>query len=200
MKIKFFVLTVLLAFAAIVCAGNFSSLTVGISNSAANGGAAIGEANTSLGWGSMAVGHATYASGTISFSGGQYSYATGIRSFAFGNDTYANGSDSAALGAATSAMGARSFAFGFLTMAEGDASTAGGRSTRAYHHQSFVVGQFNDPLLSISDRGHISRPLFVVGNGTSVANRSNALEVRANGEVHIQKIPPKGGISMGNFQ
>ncbi|MCC5835818.1 MAG: hypothetical protein JJU20_13895 [Opitutales bacterium] len=134
---------------------------------------------------STALGEATLADANFAFAAGENSWAKGV--------------GSVALGLSSEAFGAASFASGDYTRAAGEVSFAHGRGIEALHYGTFAVGLFNEPHSSIG-ANHSTRPLFVVGNGTSEFHLSNALEVRANGEVHIQKIPPKGGISMGNFQ
>ncbi len=200
---KYFYLTIICLVSSLIpvaIAGDFSSLTVGLWPYAASSSVAIGESSESNGSRSLAVGLWSMADGSDSLAVGDASYAGGSNSVAIGYGSYTGATEAAAIGAYGSATGHASFSMGSYTRAEGESSTSGGRWTIAYHHESFVVGQFNDPLTQISDRGSPDRPLLVVGNGVSTQNRSNALEVRANGEVHIQKIPPKGGISMGDFQ
>lgn len=58
-----------------------------------------------------------------------------------------------------------------------------------------VVGKNN---LSMNPPSLTAAPLFVVGNGSSASSRSNAFEVRANGDIIMTK--PQGDISMGNYE
>ena len=162
------------------------------SESVAMGRYARAEGNRSL-----AIGHYAKALGVTSVALGNYAEASGANSFAVGNHSLASGSHSVSLGDSNDAVGAYSFTSGRFSWASGFASSANGYGVDASHENTFVVGRYNNPLSGVSSS---ERPMFIVGNGASNTSRSNALEVRYNGEVHIQKIPPKGGISMGNFQ
>ncbi len=170
--------------------------------SSANGYYAVsmGVGTSASGTFSLATGASTSASASQSLSAGSGSTASGISSFAAGQNTHSDGRASAAFGEYTTAWGENSLALGGYTSAEGNASIAAGWGSTAYHDDSLVAGLFNDPLLQISDKDSPDRPLFLIGNGTSDSNRSNAFEVYANGDVYIERVQPRGGISMGSFQ
>ena len=163
-----------------------------------------GEGGISLQQG-LANGHCTYAAnaGLVRDNSG-YSFAVnhGIvnapNSFA-ANSSKALSHVSAAFGGDSEARGYYSFAEGYMTVAGGDASHAEGiRSTAtgqashaaggqtiANHQSQFVVGEYNaaDPsAAAANERGDYA---FIVGNGTSDAERSNAFAVKWDGTLEI---------------
>ncbi|MGG9971839.1 tail fiber domain-containing protein [Ferruginibacter sp. SUN002] len=98
--------------------------------------------------------------------------SVGLNSFSFGNGNKANGNYGFAGGLNTYAEGTGTSAFGIETIARGFASTS--------------IGMYNDPVLSSGETfTNSTSPLFIVGNGGSNSNRSNALLIRRNGSVGI---------------
>ena len=126
----------------------------------------------SLGGYSFASGYRTQASGVGSTAMGFRSTAEGARSVAIGNQNIASGWTSSAMGDQTKAHGHQSTAMGFRTQANGTSN--------------LVVGRFNDTLVSnaINPTG-ADNPLFIVGNGNSASNLSNALTVYYDGRMQI---------------
>jgi hypothetical protein len=166
---------------------------------------------------SSAIGYYANASGEAAFASGDGSIASGKNSFAIGRDAEAKGSNSFAAGFGTEASTQNSLAIGFgckasgdnsialgsiLTLASGDYSTAigtgtqatglystsMGRVTTAQASNSFVIGRFNALEGSTTDWLSYD-PLFVIGNGSSLVERSNALEVTKAGDVGIGANP-----------
>jgi len=135
---------------------------------------------------SAAFGDGTMASGDFTFASGYDSEATGNRSFAANSETIASGNNSFACGDETESIGQASFSANRNSQANGDYSAALGRNNIAESFGEFVVGTFattydemNETAFDASDKA------FVVGNGTSIANRSNAFTVWKNGRVSI---------------
>jgi autotransporter adhesin len=91
-------------------------------------------------------------------------------SHAEGNNTLALGTASHAEGASTIASGSYSHAEGQGTRASGYASHAGGDSTIASGNCQTVIGQFNSTNKS-------SQYFFIIGNGDTIQQRSNAMTV-----------------------
>jgi len=129
---------------------------------------------------------------------GAYSFATGIDTVSSGAFSSAEGSgkalntgahaegDSIALGKyshaqnrGTLASGDYSTAQGVETQARHEGSSASGLGTRTSADNQTVVGQYN------SDD---SNALYIVGNGSSNSNRSNAFTVSNTGEVNCSTI------------
>jgi hypothetical protein len=90
-------------------------------------------------------------------------------------DTKAVGYYSHAEGRNTVAQGTAAHAEGSGTKANGNYSHAGGLGTRALVDYQTAIGKYNAE----------TDALFVVGNGTADAARSNAFEVYENGDVKI---------------
>lgn len=124
--------------------------------------------------------------GTQSAAFGYSNKAEGYASFAAGTNSTAPGSQSMAVGAYAHAAGSISSAFGSHTTAAGTVSTSFGVYNTANGWGSLVAGVFNDPILASPQTVFTSTtPLFIIGNGDDVANRSNAVVVLKNGNVGI---------------
>ncbi|MDX1545741.1 MAG: hypothetical protein R3247_02065, partial [Rhodothermales bacterium] len=106
--------------------------------------------------------------------------ASGFASAAMGHTATASGLRSVALGSSATASGFSSLALGNSTTASGNYSAAMGRNTTAQASNSLVAGRYNviggDQINWV-----VTDPLFVVGNGDSNANRSNALTLFKDG-------------------
>jgi len=129
---------------------------------------------------SLAIGDNSYASGCALAIG--YNSEAGGFSFSIGTGTYSN---------------ALSIAYGSGSRAEARCSFAGGNANKAIAYGQVVLGTYNDySVQGISDQIEIADgidfdyirmddPLFILGNGTSYENRSNALVVLRNGNTQI---------------
>ncbi len=96
----------------------------------------------------------------------------------------ASGDYSFAAGFNTIASGGNSTAFGFDTTADGNISSTFGLGTIAESYAETVVGTFDTNYLPDSQVGfHIFDRVFVVGNGETDSNRSDALIVNKDGTV-----------------
>lgn len=129
--------------------------------------------------------------GNYSVAVGSEVVASGYAAFAEGSDTEATGFGSHAEGSATEATGDDSHAEGYETEASGHASHAQNEGSRAVKRAQTVLGTYNYPEMSVMPTTHPSGidaygwyPV-IVGNGTSVSNRSNALTVDWLGEVKL---------------
>lgn len=118
---------------------------------------------------SVAFGHATTASGDYSFVTGLWGSATGNASVAMGNSD-ANGDNSTALGYAT-ANGHYSTAMGYVVSAESFASLA--------------LGRFNEDNGS-SDEWVPTDAIMTIGDGTSLSDRQNLMNIKKNGNMWLQ--------------
>ncbi|MFC1559818.1 hypothetical protein ACFL4F_01795, partial [Candidatus Margulisiibacteriota bacterium] len=155
------------------------------SNSIAMGGwtTANGNFSTATGIWTSAEGDASVAMGGWTTARDNYSTALGLYTFAKGNGA-------TALGGWTKALNSNATAMGYNTTAGGAYSTAMGQYTSAEAQSSLAIGRYNvgggDP-----DNWVTADPLFEVGNGTSTANRSNALTVLKSGNVGIGIVTPE---------
>ena len=131
------------------------------------------------------------ATGGHSFASGGLTTASGNFSTAMGQSSNASGTSSTALGASSTASGYQSVAIGSVARALGSQSLAMGISTFANAHASASLGRLN---IGGGDSVNwvLTDPLFEIGNGTDIANRSNALTVLKNGKVGIGEHQPTG--------
>jgi len=160
-----------------------NSLSIGANtNASGQSSVALGSGTTASNTYSTAMGCWTTASGTYSTAMGYNTIASGENATAMGNGAYATGYLSTAMGNATTASSMYSTAMGSWTTASGAISTAIGSSTIAASYTETVIGRLNTEYTpnSVSDWNSADR-LFVIGNGTSAANRSNALTMLKNG-------------------
>ena len=144
---------------------------------------------TSNNWDTSNIGLRSFASGlntratlANATAFGDNSQATGQTSFVMGTNTQASALNTFAGGNTSIASGSNSFAYGNNNSAIGLFTTSFGERTTAQARGSFVIGRFNE----VNGNGNTwvaTDPLFVVGNGTSDTNRSNALTVYKDGSL-----------------
>lgn len=193
--------------------GDYSFSANNVCSAVGNYSIALGSHASATGIVSSSIGYYTEATGNYSFAEGYMTNATGSSSAAFNNSTTASGSYSSAFGFQTTATnmysfsqgyasdasGAGSFATGLNTTAAGmysfssgsNSSAAGmysftaGYSTTAPSLCEFVVGMNNTTYTGNASSFIATNRIFVVGNGSSSSDRSNALTVLKNGNVGI---------------
>lgn len=129
------------------------------------------------GYGSVAHGMAAHAEGNGTTASGNYSHAEG-------NSTVASGFCAHAEGCRTTASGDYSHAEGYRTTASGNYSRAEGKGTIASSINQCVTGTYN-----IEN----DMALFIVGNGASDTERSNAFAVHHLGIPWFKERPQFGG-------
>lgn len=128
--------------------------------------------NVNIGNYSVAVGAKTIASGIVSFASGDSTFASGIASTSMGLNTIASGNGA--------------FSTGAFTTASGDVSTAMGSFTIAPSYNETSLGAYNTDYVPLNTTGwNTSDRLFVIGNGTDAAHKSDALIVYKNGNTQI---------------
>jgi trimeric autotransporter adhesin len=125
------------------------------------------------------------ANGIRSVSIGFGTRAYGENSVAIGSANIANALRSTAMGYATQASGIVAFSLGFASQANGSVSLAAGVRNLANGYASTVIGLHNDPLIEPEDGPTSTTPLFIIGNGSSINSRTNALVVRNNGRMGL---------------
>jgi hypothetical protein len=105
---------------------------------------------------------------------------------ALGTGTTASGIASTALGYGAEASGTYSVALGEESAASGKSALACNRFTTAPSFAETVIGQYNELYSPSGITSFMTGDrLFVIGNGTSTAARSNALTVLKNGNIGI---------------
>lgn len=139
--------------------------------------------------------------GNYSFAGGLNSRATNIYTFAFGNASRASGINALAIGSSANAIGDYAISLGFQNNATGEFSYATGVSNiargsvanaqgyfnKVKNFAGTAVGMFNDTSDVVVDPAAAAAGdrIFVVGNGSTDATRSNAMTVLKNGNVGL---------------
>ena len=144
---------------------------------------AEGNDATASGYYSHAEGNNTTASGESSHAEGRVTTASGDSSHAEGNNTTASAFCSHAEGDSTTASGYYSHAEGNYTIASRYCSHAQGDNTVADGDNMTAIGKFNTKN---------SGKAFVIGNGTSDTDRSDAFTVDWSGNATM-----KGGLTLG---
>ena len=149
---------------------------------------AMGTLTTASGDYSIAMGHNTEAKAIYSTAMGYETNAINACSTAMGNFTTASGLHSTAMGQYSIASGDRSTAMGIFTESSGGNSTAMGNNTKASDYTSLVVGKHNLAGYTVTASAteySLDNTAFVIGNGSSWDNRSDALVVKFNGDATL---------------
>lgn len=172
-------------------ASGIGSLTLGAGRASGNSAVAINN-TTASGQGAVSMGLSTTASGDYATAMGYFTKASGIFATTMGADGVASGYASTVMGEECGAKSYGTVAMGKGTIAQGWYSTAMGYRTNAKGFATTVAGMYNDSLLLSSDGSTVfpESPLFVVGNGNEVNDRSNAFVVRKDGNVGVGNIQP----------
>ncbi|MEZ5002176.1 MAG: tail fiber domain-containing protein [Chitinophagales bacterium] len=139
---------------------------------------------------SVGMGYSTVAKGNSSFAMGAGSQANADYSTALGN-AQANGYASVAMGFLTQSNGIATTAFGNRTKANGFSATAMGYENIANGNSSLVIGRYNDTIVSTQPAITDFTPLFIIGNGTGVNARSNAMVVQQDAKAGVATSSPK---------
>lgn len=101
---------------------------------------------------------------------------------AMGEGNTASGFFSVALGGGNTASGGVSIAMGGGNTASGTYSVAMGQGNTANVDNQTVIGRYNTP--NSTEEGPVQHA-FIIGNGTGVSNRSNAMTVDWNGNLNV---------------
>lgn len=168
-------------------------------------------------WNKSSVGRYSIATGFNTEARGLGSVSMGLSSVAYSDGTVAIGSSadallsfSVAIGNSAVCMNTNSYALGTSVKATGRYATALGAFATARSYNSFVVGRFNDTIITSNTESWVdSDPLFIIGNGSAHDTRKNAMTVLKNGNVginiaapdavlHVVAGSPSGGQHAGN--
>lgn len=167
---------------------SFTEAAGNYSHAEGYGSLAENQASHAEGEESVASGKGAHAEGKSTVAEGDYSHAEGISTQAKGEGAHAEGSNTTtatiqANGKASHAEGGGCIADGDYSHAEGEhtraigtASHSSGIGTIAVGNGSAVFGQFN-----VDHTEAENKPLFVIGNGVSSAERSDALRIWPTG-------------------
>lgn len=113
---------------------------------------------------------------------------------AIGWNSDARGQASVALGP-SDAYGYNSFSTGWVTEARGNYSSTFGYRTNSYPYASMALGRYN-VITGDSAAWISSDPIFMIGDGTSTANRSNSFMIQKNGQTAIGYNSPVGMLNV----
>lgn len=149
---------------------------------------AIGNYSVAEGFNTIASGYASHAEGGSTFAG-LYAHAEGSHSLASGYCSHTEGEATEAPNICSHAEGDHTFA-GPYAHAEGSYSSASGYyshvqnlSTVAYGQAQTVIGKYNVPQGAFNGYEPTDHA-FIIGNGTSDSERSNALAIDWRGRIH----------------
>ena len=150
----------------------------------------FGRNNVASGYYATATGYNNTASGAYSLVEGTLNEAQGKGAHAEGLETQATGDSSHTEGSYTKAKGQDSHAEGNDTEARADFSHAGGQGTKAIGDAQTAIGRYNSTNTARA---------FIVGNGSSDTNRSNALALDWDGNMWITgNMSVSGSLSVGS--
>ncbi len=180
--------------------GNRSTAMGSLTTASGFGSTAMGDLSKAIGSLSFAMGQTTTASGHASIAMGSLTTASGYASTAMGADAEASGFYSTAMGDQTLASGESSTAMGRTTLASGETSTAMGVSTKSKPYASLVLGQFNDTSSISSTNWNLDDPVFIIGNGSSNSERSNAFTVLKDAKTGINIENPLAGLHIKGIE
>jgi hypothetical protein len=188
----------------VTTAGNFTSQSISISASLAQGSGSVasgifshaeGDSTTAVGVSSHAEGTGTkalgsyshaegdrtsahgaysHAEGRVSEAIGAYSHAEGDRNTAIGNYSHVEGSISTTTGVYSHAEGSRTIAIGAYSHAEGSLTTAIGEASHAEGFDSVALGDYQT-VVGQFNQLITSKSAFIIGDGASEATRHNLL-------------------------
>ena len=113
---------------------------------------------------------------------------------AIGWNSDARGQASIALGP-SDAYGYNSFSTGWVTEARGNYSSTFGYQTNSYAYASMALGRFN-VITGDSASWNGNDPIFMIGDGTSNANRSNSFTILKNGKTAVGYDNPTGRLQV----
>lgn len=130
------------------------------------------------------------AVGDYSHAEGSGTTAIGIGSHAEGGLNVAEGTGTHAEGAYNTAKGDYSHVEGYKCQTNGDFSHAEGRGTVAYGDCQHVEGKYNEP-------GSGDNLAFIIGNGTSLSDTSNAFAIDWDGKIYTNNA--ETGVDVNNL-
>lgn len=151
-----------------------------------SGGLVVGtlKSGTTLGTNALVQGGTNEASG-------QYSHAEGYGNAASGNSSHAEGYQNTASNYYTHAEGYQNAASGSCSHVEGYKNTASGHHSHAEGSQTIAnnyqhtQGKFNKDVSAAEGVDKRDGTAFIIGNGTSDTDRTNAFRVDYDGSIYI---------------
>jgi hypothetical protein len=182
-----------------IASGDYS-VAMGLGNIASGSySVAMGNGNNVTNLWSSAIGRGNIVSELQSSAIGTDNNISNSNSIGLGLRNTVNGGASVAIGTDNSTSGIYAFAVGLLNTASADYSYALGTNSRSDARFSFaigqqvtassftetVTGQYNRTVSGNTTSFVSTDRLFIVGNGIDSANRSDALQLFKDGNLHI---------------
>lgn len=147
---------------------------------------AMGRSTTASGTYDVAIGFGSLATGSYSTALGWANSVTGAYSVSIGQNSTASGWSSTAFGRISTASGSQSMVFGHDSSISGTRAIGIGSYLESPSGYEITMGHYNTLYVPTSTVGiDPSDRLFSIGNGTSVAARSNALTIYKDGTFNI---------------
>ena len=141
---------------------------------------------------SHAEGNSTVADGDASHSEGKetktfyaFSHAEGQLSYARGQCSHAEGFNTTAYGYMTHAEGYQTEAHGNHSHAEGDHTYAGGKCSHAEGYYTIASSDYQHVSGKYNEEDYNNLYAFIIGNGTSEGEESNAFAVDWTGNIYM---------------
>lgn len=134
---------------------------------------------------SGAVGNYSSAEGYNLSASGYASHAEGDTTTANGHRSHAEGKSTTASGAYSHAEGRESVASGITSHAEGIVTSAGGDGAHSQNYRTIASSDYQTALGKWNIEDNADTYAVIVGNGSTVSGRSNALTVDWNGNVDM---------------
>jgi hypothetical protein len=135
--------------------------------------------------------------GLFSHAIGNNSKAAWVNTIAIGNNNAATNFSSMAIGNDNTSGGSSSIVIGNGSATATDFSITLGNNVFSGSAYETVLGRWNVPSASFSNNWNPTDRLFVIGNGVSESNRSDALVILKNGNTGIGVGNPSKKLSVG---
>ena len=167
--------------------GNHSRMFFDKSKSSFRAGSSINASwnDANVGAYSVAFGNSTTASGTGSHASGTNSIASGDYSFSHGSNLTATGLFSFVSGTASQAAGTGAVVFGNGNAGNGVYSMTTGTQNTSESYTQLTVGSFATIQTGSQFSAVGTDRAFVIGNGISLATRSDAFTILKNGTAFL---------------
>ena len=149
-----------------------------------------GNESVLLGSRSLSVSNYAYSLGNQNYINGEFSLALG-RNNIVGEATYTQVGEVRTF-TADGTPAKYSAAIGYDNYVNGKFNTAIGSGLKSASKFEVVVGSYNSITTGDADSWIATEPIFQVGNGTTDANRKNAMTVYKNGDVEVPKLKGTG--------
>lgn len=163
------------------------SMSLGENNTASGPSAfSAGRNCVASGSAAIAAGGGCIASNVATISMGIQNNVSGNAAIAFGVNNISSGDKSISIGNGINSLGSTSIGMGDSTNASGTSSVAIGNNVNSPSFSEVVVGTYNNTYIPTSSTNwNASDRIFVIGNGQSISQRTNAMTVLKNGNMGI---------------